>query len=456
VHTNKVTALSVLGRRLVLVGFLGLAAFASGACKSTSTSTDVPAAESVDRAPTYVYEVTYKPGVVVVDEATVSASLLDMSDDGATFTFDASATGIDGLQPGAVVLIWGLALRKVTTVDTQGATIVVQTDPAALTDAIQDGTIKWDQGIDFTSGGSGNFVNAGSGVVTDDGGVATRKFGVSLKPGEQSLSGKVDDYDYKLTFKPTPGKLEVEVEISRKDAGIELSVSAKGFVNKFRTSADIAIAGGETTSASMSNDSVFGEMNLSFTAGKPTNADSSGQTILKIPFSFKIPIPMPGGFPAFVQVQAGFAITMALTSTNASAAGSYVIPFHGSAGFQLPAGAGDPTPAGAMEADPKIGDGTTTTSLGVSAMGVQVGFPHIGLGIGVSELQTMAYVSQVTSAQLKTPGELGLIHCQAHSLELSTQVGVQAEVFGLKFNSASKELYKKSVDLTLPEGTSCN
>lgn len=450
-----------LGRGLVLVGFMGLAAFASGACKSApsdaAADAAAAAAASVDAPPSYVYDVAYKPGVVIVDQATVSASLLDMSDDGATFTFDAAAKGIDQLQPGAVVLIWGLALRKVTTVDTQGATVVVQTDPAALTDAIQDGTIKWDQTVDFTAGGSGNFVNASSTGGTDDGGgVAMQKFAVSLKPGEESVTAKVGDYDYKLTFKPTPGRLAVEIEITRKDSGLELSVSAKGFVNKFRTNANITIAGGETTSAAMSNDSVVGEMNLSFTAGKPTNADSSGQTILKIPFSFKIPIPMPGGFPAFVQVQAGFAITMALTSTNASAAGSYVIPFHGSAGFQLPSGAADPSPSGSMEADPKIGADTTTTSLGVSAMGVQVGFPHISLGIGVSELQTMAYVSQVTSAQLKTPGQLGIIHCESHSLDLSTQVGVTAEVFGLKFNSASKELYGKSVNLTRPEGTSCN
>jgi hypothetical protein len=449
-----------LGRGLVLAGFLGLAAFSSGACKSASTDAAAVAGAadaSLDQPPSYVYDVAYKPGVVILDEATVSASLLDMSEDGATFTFDAAAKGIDQLQPGAVVLVWGLALRKVTSVDTQGTTVVVQTDPAALTDAIQDGTIKWDQTIDFTSGGSGNFVNAPStGSADADGGVAMQKFAVSLKAGEESISGKAGEYDYKLTFKPTPGKLEVDVEITRKDSGLELSVTAKGFVNKFRTNADITIAGGETTAASMSNDSVFGEMNLSFTAGKPTNADSSGQTILKIPFSFKIPIPMPGGFPVFVQVQAGFAITMALTSTNASAAGSYVIPFHGSAGFQLLSGAADPSPSGTMEADPKIGDDTTTTSLGVSAMGVQVGFPHISLGIGVSELQTMAYVSQVTSAQLKTPGQLGIIHCESHSLDLSTQVGVTAEVFGLKFNSASKELYKKSVDLTRPEGTNCN
>ena len=474
------------GRGLVCGGVLSLAALVAGAACSTSANRP---SDPVDRPPTYVYEVTYKPGVVVVDQATVGAALRDMSDDGATFTFDASAAGLDGLKPGAVVLVWGLALRKITSVDAQGTTLVVQTDPAALTDAIQDGTIKWDQAIDFTTGGSGNFVVSGGGPVLDDAGSAddggvlndaaavddagaldaaaprragtrppltTLGFTVGLKPGEESLSGKIDGYDYKLTFKPSPGRLEVDAEVTKKTSGIELQITAKGFVNKFRTNADIAIAGGETTSASVQNTGLVGEVDLSFTAGKPTNAQSSEDVILKIPFSFKIPIPMPGGFPAFVQITANVAVVLALTSTNASAVGNYVVPFHGAAGFATVGGASDSTASGDMQSDPKIGDGTTTTSLGVSAMGVVVGFPHVGVGIGISELQTMAYVSEVVAAQMKTPGELGLKHCQAHSLSLSTNVGATANVFGLSFSSKPKQVYTKSVDVTLPTGVDCN
>ena len=472
------------GRGLVCSGALSLATLVAGAACSTSANRP---SDPADRPPTYVYDVTYKPGVVVVDQATVGAALRDMSDDGATFTFDASASGLDGLKPGAVVLVWGLALRKITSVDTQGTTLVVQTDPAALTDAIQDGTIRWDQAIDFTTGGSGNFVVSGGGQVLDDAGggdagvvddaaalddagaldgaprragshrpLTTLGFTVGLKPGEESLSGKIDGYDYKLTFKPSPGRLEVDAEVTKKTSGIELQISAKGFVNKFRTNADIAIAGGETTSASVQNTGLVGEIDLSFTAGKPTNAQSSEDVILKIPFSFKIPIPMPGGFPAFVQITANVAVVLALTSTNASAVGNYVVPFHGAAGFATAGGASEGNASGDMQSDPKIGDGTTTTSLGVSAMGVVVGFPHVGVGIGISELQTMAYVSEVVAAQMKTPGELGLKHCQAHSLSLSTNVGATASVFGLSFSSKPKQVYTKSVDVTLPTGVDCN
>ena len=451
------------GRGLVLGGVFSLATLLATAC---STSASAPSQASVDRPPTHVYEVTYKPGVVVVDAATVDTALRDMTDDGATFTFDAAAPGMDALQPGAVVLIWGLALRKIVSVDMQGATMVVHTDPAALTDAIQDGTIKWDQSIDFTTGGSGGFVASGGGLVVDDAGmaapragmrppIAAQGFKVGLKPGEESLSGTIAGYDYKLTFKPTPGRLEVDAEVSKKTSGIQLQITAKGFVNRFRTSADVAIVGGATTSASVQNSGIVGEMNLSFTAGKPTNDASSEEVILKIPFSFKIPIPMPGGFPAFVQITANVAVVMALTSTNASAVGNYILSFGGAAGFAA-AGAGDGNASGDMQSDPRIADGTTTTSLGVSAMGVLVGFPHVGVGIGVSELQTMAYVSEVTAAQMKTPGELGIKHCQQHSLSLSTNVGANATVFGLDFSTKAKQVYAKSVDLTIPAGVDCN
>ena len=438
-----------------MAGFAAVALFMGAAC-SSSSSPDAPGgpgAANLDAPPTYVYQVAYKPGVVVLDEATVRASLQDMSDDGATFTFDAAGPGVSQLQPGAVVLVWGLALRKITSVDAQGAKLVVHTDAAALTDAIQDGTIKWDQTIDFMTGGSGNFIpTSGSGRLLDDGGFATNDFKLSIKPGEESISAKIDEYEYKLTFKPTPGTLAVEVEITKKTLGLDLQATFKGFVNKFRTNADIAIAGGETKSASFSNNGLTGELNLSFAAGKPTNAESSENVIIKIPFSYKIPIPMPGGFPAFVQIRLNFAVTMALTSANATAKGSYSIPFHGSAGLSALGGAPDDMASGDMESDPKIGNGTQTASLGVSAMAVQVGFPYIGLGIGISELQAVAYVSQVTSAQMKTPGMLGLIGgCQVHELDLTTNVGANATILGLTINTKAKPVYNKKVELTLPD-----
>lgn len=164
-------------RGLALSGVFSLAMLLATAC---STSASAPSPSPLDRPPTYVYDGKCKPGVVDVDAATVDAALRDMTDDGATFTFDAAAPGMDALQPGAVVLIWGLALRKIVSVDMQGATAVVYTDPAAvvytdpaaLTDAIQDGTIKWDQSIDFTTGGSGGFVASGGGLIVDDAGMA--------------------------------------------------------------------------------------------------------------------------------------------------------------------------------------------------------------------------------------------------------------------------------------------
>ena len=98
---------------------------------------------SVDTVVGARVRVTYTPQTVVIDRNAAIRSVRGASWDGATWHFDASEPAVAKLQSGSVMLVWGLALRKVTAVERQGDEIVVRSEPAALSDALQDADIHW-------------------------------------------------------------------------------------------------------------------------------------------------------------------------------------------------------------------------------------------------------------------------------------------------------------------------
>jgi hypothetical protein len=75
-----------------------------------------------------------------------------VSRDGGTFTFAAGDPAIAALKPGQILLVWGIALRKVTAVEPRGASIVVRTGLVSLPEAIPDGHIAWQAPAAFGQG----------------------------------------------------------------------------------------------------------------------------------------------------------------------------------------------------------------------------------------------------------------------------------------------------------------
>ena len=89
-------------------------------------------------------DITYAPQTVVITRNAAIRSLLSASWDGVTWRFDAEEPAVRRIQVGSVVLVWGLAIRKVTQVEQVGDEIVLTTTEAQLTDAVTDAKISWD------------------------------------------------------------------------------------------------------------------------------------------------------------------------------------------------------------------------------------------------------------------------------------------------------------------------
>ena len=85
----------------------------------------------------------YAPAAVVLDRDAAIRAVRSASWDGVTWRFDASEPSVQKLKPGSVLLVWGLAIRKVTRVERAGDEIVVTSDEAQLTDLVTDADISW-------------------------------------------------------------------------------------------------------------------------------------------------------------------------------------------------------------------------------------------------------------------------------------------------------------------------
>ena len=108
--------------------------------------------ETVDTARGATFNVTWGPNTVRLDRAETLRALRRVTRDGATFTFGSGEPKVLDLKPGQILLVWGIALRKVASVENKGDAVVVHTDVAAIPEAIEKGTIAWKSHATFGQG----------------------------------------------------------------------------------------------------------------------------------------------------------------------------------------------------------------------------------------------------------------------------------------------------------------
>jgi hypothetical protein len=108
--------------------------------------------ETVDTMVGATFDVTWNANTVRLDRATTLRSLRQASSDGTTFTFASDEPAIRGLKPGQVLLVWGVALLRVTSVEPVGGYLVVQGTPASLPEAMDQAHIAWRTPARFDQG----------------------------------------------------------------------------------------------------------------------------------------------------------------------------------------------------------------------------------------------------------------------------------------------------------------
>jgi len=242
-----------------------------------------------ERRDEFTFDVTWDPQTTFVDEDNLNL-IVDADPETHTYTFDkagATEAGLD-ISEGRVVLIYGDSVRRITTITDTGTELVAETEFAALTDAISDGTIAWDYGVDFSPEK-----------------VTSVTFGDRTISADEPLEFEYESggYTYTLSFLLLDQKAEATLTVSK---GIGENVTGKfvlsGNIESFRSVDDIRIEGSQTQQFDSDFEGMRGQLTLELIATASGDASFALElpwVILRVPF-------MVGPIPVVLKIKVMF------------------------------------------------------------------------------------------------------------------------------------------------------
>ncbi len=442
------------------------------------------------------YDVSLKPETKVIDTATIARAYRGATADG-KLTFDAaSANELAEVKPGTVVIFAGVALLKVSQVDSSGGIVSVKGAPAGLEDAIDHGHIAWSAPLDFSK----MAFNPPPGFhrVTDDGGAMLAILNRLVTPAEAALSlsdntwkGKIKDFDVTIALTPSNGNLHIDVDANKSIGGGTIDVHGVAQLNGFTNEGSITLADGSTTEVTFNNQglkaTVDFDWKVAFDADHGGNDEKLKESaVSNLPFSLDFPM-LLGPIPFKLSFKTGFAFQPTFSSKVAVAQGSYHASFGGSmpmtdtadadtanAAAGAASSAAPPAPAstptdggdGALTGSGSINSYGGTLSLAAIGLSTTVAMPKITFTIGLpsaldSFLQSPdfggPYATFLTQANFLATGTLTMVQCEKRDLKLLGIAGYTPGMLGkLKLKPWSKTLYDKTyTEIRPPNITLC-
>jgi hypothetical protein len=343
---------------------------------------------------TVIYQVTYWPQTVVFDQRATQAALKNISADGVNYTLDASEPTTQKLQPGSVLFLYGIAIRKVTAVRSQGSSLVVSTSDADITDAIRDGHIEWKVPVDFSVITTAQRPQQSDATLLDL--FATRAAASVPETPPIEFEGSVGPLEYDLGFTPAGQRLGIEMRttMTKPDAIIELK--GDGYVDHLRALGRLLIANGKVDDLDYSVDDISGKVDFEWSAQK------SEAGLLKIenqPFKLRIPgasIEIPliiGGIPFVFEISAAIIIHPGFTSKGSFTTGHFTVTYNGKEGFS--SGGSEPTPEGQVHGTDNIEHETSIGSIGPMGFVGALEMPRFELALAVMSPWNMQEVAGV-------------------------------------------------------------
>lgn len=262
---------------------LAIFLFVSCGDNTTNPSTQ-PESEST------VFDVTFTENTIYIDSISIS-SLLKIDTANYIYTFKGSEPKLANVKLGDILLIHGLALRKVSLINFINNEIEIETESATLNEAIKDGKISWNKEINFRKGVVPQVLMKGrveTPTITADG------FDFEFKYG---------DFDYHIIFNLSETKADVTFEISKEVAKqIKAKFSAKGTIESFDSKTEMEYQNQELKHFGQKNNDMKGDLTLNLTVA------GSGRDNITFDFPvvlLKYPV-MVGPIPVFINIKVLF------------------------------------------------------------------------------------------------------------------------------------------------------
>ena len=326
-------------------------------------------------------QVTFTPNTVVITASQVRDSLTGVSADGSTYTFSSDSGPLGDLAPGKVMLLESLDAARVTSVNHDGSTLVVNTSPISLSDLIQSGSIDEsgppdlsgafasEAGADTTSQSTATLPPGATSSASATATQSAARTGVRGGPVEltafsgsgYTYSNKSGDLAYSITLTGGADGIHAvggfcfssdgsgSVTGTCSGDNVYLKGDLTGLLSWQSQSAKMTMAKGQPSKGSLSMSGLSAQLTVTYVAlrGKAGQI-ASKLPAFEIPFTFEMPVcPAPtfcAGVPLYMKVQLSVLITLGISAENASMQGGFsaVVAGSGSAVDQTESSCRDP------------------------------------------------------------------------------------------------------------------
>lgn len=390
---------------------------------SCSKDDNATSPDPFNKKDTAICSVTYSANAVLFDQSDLQ-SIIEYDTIAGTIVFNSSNTKADKLVQGNVIILHGLALRKVVDIGKLGNRITVWTEAAKLNEAITDGEISWSKTCDFTN------------AIVPVGVVGGREIPFAPTPsGDFELKVKYGAYDYTISFKmqgdSTIVTMEIEKEIGSK---VKAKFSAEGTLMKFKSEMDLKYKDSTVKDMKVSNENLKGDLTVALTAA------ASGSDALNFDFPIvllRYPF-LVGPIPVVLNVSVKF-VANAVVPLDGSARVSASFEFNSQTGVKYN---GTDVSAEANIGPFKISKNTAETGAS-NAISASFGlaFPRIELGIFGNVIVPYAQTAFLVGGDFTF-----MPACQTANAEFIGAIGYEFEFLGFS-TSGSKNLWDEKKEL---------
>lgn len=444
--------------------------------------------------PGTVFDVSYTPQTVRVNEFSWRASLKSVSSDGNVLVFDNPDAQISSLKEGSTLFLENLAVRVVLATATQDGHFVVNTERAGITDLIQNGTLHWKVPVSFASLQSSNAPDplVRPGII--------RAWATHLSPEgvvyadstQINLSGNLDGWDYKINATPSSNRIDMSFGVHKELDTLIVNVNAKGFLKDFFSAADMHVQQGSLDNFSYDATGLNGQLDINFEGGRGTGS-AAGVDVpnIKLPPIYKAPMPI-AGIPFVMTINANLILKPGFGGKNETMKGSFHIDYNGDEGISVKAGQASASP-GTMSGNGSLGQ-MLSVSIAPHAILVGMAAPKIALSLGTDSISDMltsamptsladtlsdmlsktaagkwakqkadtsfktnasASVQNVAVATIAAQGSAGMIPCKLSRLLLEFKAGADAYLLGKKIGDKEIIIFKKELVNREPDINAC-
>ena len=352
-------------------------------------------------------KVTYQTNVHTLTQAEAVHSLKGISSDGMSLLFDSSNPTVAGLKSGDVLLLKGLAARKVLAAEVQGSQVIVITRQASLPEIVKDGKIHVSAPIHFGTLRSqvdapktfleeqwanvwpGTVYAQGPDSVAFDDAVSKGKADAFKNLASSAVHSVVDDWDTSFSATPAGGKVNLNLVATKKVGGFVAKITGDGYLADFDFASDIAVEQSTTQRLDAGFKKVNGLMNFTWEVATDTPGGHTEEGRIKLPAAIEIPLyEYLDGLPLYLEISSAMILKPALTGGKEYSHGAFRITYDGYQHFAAKEGNVDSD--GNVTGDIQVLEDQNISALAPLGMVVAFAAPRIELSFGLKKIFPMS------------------------------------------------------------------